>query len=230
MSLSKNLIKFNTQTAARDKIFRLAQYGSRLILWQLTHGSSEVKGEIISRLTKLEGALGLSRKLFRLGNCVDLAYKAIDALSISHPGIRALMVTSQTMKALWLFIDHFLWFGKIGAIKIDLVLWTRWSLRAWLVCLATASLADIIQILHTQNKLRQHRKENWQNTTVPSNLQIQIRTLRMNFWRDVCDLFLPLGGLGYTNPGLSALCGVISSLIGFQQEWERHIKPFQPKT
>ncbi|BFZ22479.1 hypothetical protein BsWGS_25518 [Bradybaena similaris] len=227
MSLSKDLIKFNSQTAARDKIFRLAQYGSRLLLWQLTHGSPDVPGEVITRLSKLEAALGLSRKLFRLGNCVDLAHKAVDAFSIQNAGIRALTVTSHAMKSLWLFIDHFLWFGKVGVIKMDVVLWTRWSLRAWLLCLVTASVADVILLLEVQARLG---REHTDPPGTVKQLMTQVRGFRLNFWRDFCDIFIPLGGLGYASPGLSALCGVVSSVIGFLQEWERHIKPFKANT
>ncbi|CAG5115715.1 unnamed protein product [Candidula unifasciata] len=227
MSLARDFIKFSSSTSARDKIFRLAQYGSRLLLWQLTHGSPDRHREVITRLSKLEAALSLSRKLFRLGNCVDLAHKAVDALSIEHPGIRALTVTSLTMKSLWLFIDHFLWFGKVGVMKIDLILWTRWSLRAWLVCLIAASMADVILLLDVEARL--HRESTGRAQRTPY-LKAQVRSVRLNFWRDVCDVFIPLAGLGYASPGCSALCGVVSSLIGFLQEWERLTRPCDPKT
>lgn len=57
--------------------------------------------------------------VFRLGNCIDLAHKAADAISISEVGMRLLTVTSHIMKALWLLIDHVLWFSKVGLINVS---------------------------------------------------------------------------------------------------------------
>ncbi|CAL1526067.1 unnamed protein product [Lymnaea stagnalis] len=229
MAISKDFMMFTSHTAARDKVFRFVQYGSRLILWQLTYGSPDVQGEVITRLRKLEGALGLSRKLFRLGNCVDLAHKAVEALATPNVDLRILTFVSQATKALWLLIDHMLWFGKVGIIKIDQMFWTSWSLRAWLVALATASIADMIKLQNVQNKLHLFRKQNGKQAKISEKLQIEMHSVRMNFWRDFCDLFIPLGGLSYVSPGFSALTGVISSVIGFQQEWEKHISPFKPQ-
>ncbi|KAH9490165.1 hypothetical protein Btru_051236 [Bulinus truncatus] len=230
MSLSKDLIVFNSHTAARDKIFRFVQYGSRLILWQLTYGSPDVQGKVVTRLRKLEAALGLSRKLFRLGNFLDLAYKAIDAFGTSDIIIlRVLSVISHASKALWLLIDHMLWFGKVGVIKMDQLFWTKWSLKAWLLALATASIVDMVKLQAVHNKLNHFRKQHGLQARPTVNLQIEMHAVKMNFWRDFCDLFIPLGGLSYVSPGFAALTGVVSSAIGFQQEWEKHIKPFQPQ-
>ncbi|GFO11427.1 peroxisomal membrane protein 11 homolog [Plakobranchus ocellatus] len=228
-SLSKDLVKFNSQTAARDKIFRTVQYGSRFILWQLTYGSKDVQGEVIIKLQKLEAALALSRKLFRLGNSMDLAHKAVDALSIPHTGMMLLAFTSHSMKALWLLLDHLLWIGKIGVVKVELPFWTRWSLRAWLVSMVTSAISGMIKIQAADNKLVRYRRENGQDAKIPESLQVEARNVRMNFWRDFCDLFIPMGGLGYASPGFAAFCGLVSSLIGFQLEWEKNIQPYKPK-
>ncbi|RUS90076.1 hypothetical protein EGW08_002189 [Elysia chlorotica] len=227
-SLSKDIVKFNSHTAARDKIFRAVQYGSRFILWQLTYGSKDVQGDVILKLQKLEAALGLSRKLFRLGNSIDLAHKAVDALSIPDTATMLLAFTSHSMKGIWLLMDHFLWFGKVGVLKLDLPFWTQWSLRAWLISMATATISGMLKIQRADNKLAKYQKENGQDAKIPGPLKAEMRLSRLNFWRDLCDLFIPMGGLGYASPGFTALCGFISSLIGFHQEWERHIKPYTP--
>ncbi|GFR81423.1 peroxisomal membrane protein 11 homolog [Elysia marginata] len=228
-SLSKDLVKFNSHTAARDKIFRAVQYGSRFILWKLTHGSKEGHADVIVKLQKLEAALGLSRKLFRMGNSMDLAHKAIDALSIPNTGMMLLVLTSHSMKALWLLLDHLLWFGKVGLIEVNLPSLTRLSLRMWLIGMAAASISGMLKIQAADNKLARFQKENGKNARVPSPLQAELRASRLNFWRDLCDMLIPMGGLGYASPGLAALCGFVSSLIGFHQEWEKHIKPPAPK-
>ncbi|KAK3769834.1 hypothetical protein RRG08_028501 [Elysia crispata] len=139
-----------------------------------------------------------------------------------------LAFTSHSMKAIWLLMDHFLWFGKVGILELDLPLWTRWSLRAWLISMTTATISGMLKIQRADNKLARYRKENGQDAEIPGSLKAELRSARVNFWRDLCDLFIPMGGLGYASPGFAAFCGFISSLIGFQQEWEKHIKPIQP--
>ncbi|CAL1525898.1 unnamed protein product, partial [Lymnaea stagnalis] len=167
--------------------------------------------------------------VFRLSNCVDLAHKTVEALTTPNVDLRILTFVSQATKALWLLIDRMLWFGKVGIIKIDQMFWTSWSLSAWLVALATASIADMIKLQNVQNKLHLFLKQNGKQAKISDKLQIEMHSVRMNFWPEFCDLFIPLGGLSYVSPGFSALTGVISSVIGFQQEWEKHISPFKPQ-
>lgn len=229
-SLSKDLVKFNSHTAARDKIFRAVQYGSRFLLWHLTYGSKDVQGDGIVKLQKLEAALGLSRKLFRIGNSIDLAHKAVDALSIPNTGMMLLALTSHSMKALWLVIDHMLWFGKVGLTEVNLPFWTRWSLRAWLVAMTAATISGMLKIQQADNKLARFQKENGKDAKVPGSLQAELHSARLNFWRDLCDMFIPMGGLGYASPGFAAFCGFLSSLIGFHQEWEKHITSSKSKS
>ena len=49
---------------------------------------------------------------------MDLAHKAVDALSIPDTGMMLLAFTSHSMKAIWLLMDHFLWFGKVGILEV----------------------------------------------------------------------------------------------------------------
>lgn len=229
MSFSKDFVKFNSQTSAKDKIIRLFQYGSKLLVWQMTHGSPEVKGEIIQKLKKLEAALSISRKLFRIGNSLDLANKALEAITIPQTALMLLTVISHSFKALWLLMDHLLWLAKIGLVKINMAYWTRNSLRAWLIALIAAVLADVIKFEKTRFTMEKYQKENGKHSTLPLSLQKEFRSIRISFWRDFCDLFIPLSGLNYMSPGFGAMCGTASSLIGILQEWEKHIRPWQGK-
>jgi hypothetical protein len=55
-------------------------------------------------------------------------------------------------------------------------------------------------------------------------VKLEMHSMRLTFWRDLCDVFIPLSGLGYVNSGLGAFCGLVSSLIGFHQEWEKNVR------
>ncbi|XP_076455647.1 peroxisomal membrane protein 11B-like [Babylonia areolata] len=225
--ITKAIVKFNSHSQARDKIYRTVQYGSRLVLWYLTRQTE--RGTVEEKLKKLEAALALSRKLFRMGNSLDLGHKALDALSMPDPVLRRLAVTAHTLKALWLLLDHAIWCGKIQIVKIDVARWSKWSAWAWLIGLAASTTFDVIKLHRLQLKLDSIALEmdSAGRSDLADQVKVEMHTMRLNFWRDFCDLFIPLSALQYANPGLGALCGLASSLIGFQLEWERHIQPYK---
>ncbi|XP_046573383.1 peroxisomal membrane protein 11A-like [Haliotis rubra] len=227
MSLSRNIIKFNTHTSARDKFYRTFQYGARLIAWYLDTGKDD---PLITRLRRVEAALSLSRKLFRLGNTVDLAYKTIDCFSIDDYRLMILSVTGTLFKSVWLFLDHCLWFSKIGVLQIDQPMWSKWALRVWLVALVASTAADIKKLKIIKAKLEKEirLKRRVEGEKISPEIQTELHNVQTNFYKDFCDMFIPLSGLNVFNPGVGALCGVISSLVGFQQEWEKHITPYTP--
>ena len=53
-----------------------------------------------------------------MGNSIDLTQKALAALSLQDEILRNLSVCANTMKALWLILDHVLWCGKINIVKV----------------------------------------------------------------------------------------------------------------
>ena len=53
-------IKFTSTQAGRDKIYRLVQYGSRLVAYHLM--PAQVAPELAVRISKLAVAVGLARK------------------------------------------------------------------------------------------------------------------------------------------------------------------------
>lgn len=59
-------------------------------------------------------------KVFRMGNFIDLLHKTVNALSVKGTALRLLSVIAQSMKAVWLFLDHIIWFGKVGLVKVSL--------------------------------------------------------------------------------------------------------------
>lgn len=230
MSFPKAIVKFNSHTQARDKIYRTVQYGSRFALWYLSQQTGHSRLE--EKLQKLEAALALSRKLFRMGNCLELSQKALEALSTPHHLMRLLGVSAQGFKAIWLILDHIIWFGKVDIIQINHATWNKWSSWSWLIALASATILDLIKLTRLQAKVEAEmlqQKSAGSHPEVLSQFKIEKHNMQLTFWRDFCDLFIPLSSLHYANSGLGAFCGLLSSLIGFQQEWEKHVHPFKPK-
>ncbi|KAK7480976.1 hypothetical protein BaRGS_00027791 [Batillaria attramentaria] len=229
-SLPRAIVKFQSNTKARDKIFRIVQYGSRFIVWYLTRQSAGGH-TLTKKLQKLEAALGLSRKLFRMGNSLELAQKVLDALTLRDPVLRQLAATAESFKTIWLLLDHALWFGKVELIKINLPAVSRWAAWSWLIGLAASVSYNILKLSHQQTQLDtvKLQMETLGRYDLADSLKTEMHIHRLSFWRDFCDLFIPLSSLQYVNPGLGAFCGLLSSVIGFQLEWEKHIKPFKPR-
>lgn len=53
-----------------------------------------------------------------MGNSLELGQKALEALKEPETFLRVLSVSAQAFKAMWLLLDHAIWFGKIDFIKV----------------------------------------------------------------------------------------------------------------
>lgn len=116
--------------------------------------------------------------------------------------------------------------------QINHATWNKWSSWSWLIALASATILDLIKLTRLQAKVEAEmlqQKSAGSHPEVLSQFKIEKHNMQLTFWRDFCDLFIPLSSLHYANSGLGAFCGLLSSLIGFQQEWEKHVHPFKPK-
>ena len=55
-----------------------------------------------------------------MGNSLDLAMKALDALKSPHDIVTLILTfTSHAAKAAWLVMDHVLWLAKVGLVKVS---------------------------------------------------------------------------------------------------------------
>lgn len=114
--------------------------------------------------------------------------------------------------------------------QIDTVTWNKWASRSWLIALVAATILDIIKLqrfLVLMDRAKQPYKKLGLEDDIVA-MKTELHTLQMNFLRDFCDMFIPLSALQYVSPGLGAVCGFLSSIVGFQLEWEKHIQPYKP--
>lgn len=56
--------------------------------------------------------------VFRMARTLDFIQKALDALGKKDETEKALEVLGYLFKAIWLFSDHLIWFGKIKLIQV----------------------------------------------------------------------------------------------------------------
>ncbi|ESP01627.1 hypothetical protein LOTGIDRAFT_139407 [Lottia gigantea] len=230
-SLSRDIARYNSFTQSKDKLFRIFQYGSRLVLWYFSKVGAT--GRLAYKVKKLEEAVSLSRKLFRMGNSFDLMIKVKDSFKGPDAYQALLGVITHSFKALWLVMDHVIWLGKVETVQIQMKTWSQWASRAWLVSLVTATVIDVHKLNDIKAQIIKAKTPHGQSDHHHRNnvqlLKRDFHGAQLTFLKDFCDIFIPLSSLNYVSPGLAALCGVTSSAIGFKLEWEKHGHPYKIK-
>lgn len=203
------IIKLNEQTAGRDKLIRLLQYGSR-VYWYYAQNMLRTRysAEI---LRSLEFTFSSSRKLLRLGRCLDSLYSALKMIKYPDPIVRLTLTTAKITNALYLLADHFIWVGRVGILKVDLEKWSKIANKYWLITIIISFTRDIYEMI----KILKHEK----NVVNRHQILFCLRNHKevvMDIIKNGCDLFIPLTALGFTKftPGTIGLLGIISSLVG----------------
>ncbi|XP_011630514.1 peroxisomal membrane protein 11B [Pogonomyrmex barbatus] len=203
------IVKLNEQTAGRDKIIRLLQYGSRAYWYyaQNVH-STRYSAEI---LRSLEFTFSSFRKLLRFGRCLDSFYFALKMMKYPDPMVRITLIMAKMTNALYLLADHFIWIGRVGIVRINLEKWNRVANKYWLLTIVMSLIRDIYEII----KILEHKKNIFKQHHILSCLKNH-KEVMMDTIKNGCDLFIPLTALGITKctPGTIGLLGIISSFIG----------------
>lgn len=110
-----SVYKFNSQLEARDKVFRLIQYGTRL-LWSLRQGTT---GGQVDELKKIESAISFSRQMLRFGKFLESLNAALRSVHLQDAFLRTTLSLAQIADGLYLLCDHFVWLSKLGVIKVN---------------------------------------------------------------------------------------------------------------
>ncbi|XP_072750526.1 peroxisomal membrane protein 11B [Anoplolepis gracilipes] len=203
------IVRLNEQTAGRDKIIRLLQYGSRAYWYYAQNAqSTKLSAEI---LRSLEFTFSSFRKLLRLGRCLDSLYSALKMMKYPDPTVKITLIMGKIANALYLLADHFIWVGRVGILKIDLEKWNRVANKYWLITIIMSLIRDIYEIV----KILKHEKNLFKQYQILPCLKDH-REVAMDTVKNGCDLFIPLTALGIAKctPGTIGLLGIISSFIG----------------
>ncbi|XP_046492213.1 peroxisomal membrane protein 11B [Neodiprion pinetum] len=216
------IVKLNNQTAGRDKIIRLLQYGSRASWYFVQHG--ERTRQRIDILKSLEYTFSSFRKLLRLGRCLDLLYSALSSMRYPDLVVRITMTLSKISNALFLLADHIIWVGRAGICQVNVEKWNQVSNKYWLMAIVMNLVRDVYEI----SKIMEQETAGLKSRAVRTckfDLPVQFRALCcvknhtdvfVDTIKNSCDIFIPLTSLGYTrfNPGVVGLLGLISSAAG----------------
>ncbi|XP_043935957.1 peroxisomal membrane protein 11B [Protopterus annectens] len=231
-------VRFSSQSQAKERIFRAAQYACTLIAYTLQkHGASS---DAVAAIKKLESHMSLGRKLFRLGNSADALEAAKRAIHLSDVVLRFCITVSHLNRAMYFACDNILWTGKVGLLsKLDQDKWSQRSFRYYLFALIMNLSRDVYEINLLMEREYQNRRqkgsmvlENGEihdgnrskeliNLRIKNQLRLLCLVLRNNppllldALKNVCDIFIPLDKLGLykTNSGFVGFCGLASSIL-----------------
>ncbi|XP_022110677.1 peroxisomal membrane protein 11A-like [Acanthaster planci] len=220
-TLLRNFIKFTSYTEGRDKLYRVTQYASRFLLWYYTNYGGPKN--TVQTVQNLESAVTTSRKLFRMFRSAEFAQKAMDMLALTDDVQRLLTVIGYSGKALWLLVDHLIWFGKTDIYSVDTKKWSQRSAWCWLIALVSLTLNDLRKIQLLARRAADMQRAGTIKSMQGAELQRDIQKAHLQLIIDASDLLIPLSVLGYVSKGWGALGGVVSSVVAIHVVWNKNV-------
>lgn len=230
--LISSSLKVGSTTVGRDKLYRTIQYFSRFLVWYFQKYGYDK--QTILRYDNLKSALGLSRKLMRLGKPLEHLQAALKATKeLSDPILGICGIGRQISYAIYLFNDMLIWAAKIKFITIDksdLALVNKRAAQFWMAGISLNLISGIYKHHQVQCKLARAKKANKQNVdgqpekeekrSQIQSIQTQVLAVRLQLLQDFCDILSPSSTLGYhsLNDGVIGGAGVISSLLGLRSQ------------
>lgn len=169
-----------------------------------------------------------SSTVLRFGRCIDFVHAAQKTIHLHNLTLRFTITISKLAQALYLYADHIIWLSRSGINKsIDAKKWNDRANKFWLLSIVMNLCRDFYEIskLINTSSLNGHSiKRTISNLNTQKNFdfmhhfyswQYAHRSVLLDTTKNICDFFIPLTALGYTNlkPRTVGILGVISSLI-----------------
>jgi len=228
MELVAHIVKFNSQTAGRDKLCRAVQYSSKLIYSHLQKAG--LSHTLVEKLKILESQLSSTRKVLRIGKSVDMVQGAWRSSSLPNTILRHTLTLSKLNQACYLLLDHLVWLGKIGLVKADVKKWGLLQAKFWLVTLMLNLFRDLYDISNLICRAMLQQKKVHIEINHNEAVRCDVRKskvaaftrcvrenapLTLDIAKNLLDLVLPLSILEYiqTTPATQGLAGTLSSLL-----------------
>ncbi|XP_070777828.1 peroxisomal membrane protein 11B [Enoplosus armatus] len=138
-------VRFNSQSQAKERVIRAAQYACTLLGYTLQKGGAAA--ELHKTVRQLEAHMSLTRKLLRLGNSVEALEAAKRAIHLSDSVLRLCLTISHLNRAMYFACDNVLWAGKTGLISnLDQHKWSERSFRYYLFALILNLTRDVYEL------------------------------------------------------------------------------------
>ncbi|KAK7898269.1 hypothetical protein WMY93_019122 [Mugilogobius chulae] len=221
-------VRFNTQSQAKERVFRAAQYACTLLGYTALKAGS--RDQLRLTISQLEGHMSLTRKLLRLGNSAEALEAAKRSIHLKDSVLRLCLTLSHLNRAMYFACDNLLWASKTGLLpSLDQHKWSQRSFRYYLFALILNLVRDLYELrllMETEARCRATKagasdQELQSNPGLPSQLQVMLGVLHHNppllldLVKNCCDVFIPLDRLGFysTGPGVVGACGLTSSVL-----------------
>ncbi|KAF9270341.1 peroxisomal biogenesis factor [Marasmius fiardii PR-910] len=228
-SISKSL-KYGSTTVGRDKAYRALQYFARFYAWYLL---SRGEKDLSVRWNALKSHLAIARKLMRLGKPMEHLQAAIRAcLSTGNPVEQIATIGRQLGYFGYLALDAVVWANTIKFVTLKPETATKVvtiSNRFWVAGI----LFSIANGVAKNSRLAQETKrlhsgaandlsEKAGRETRLSAVSATRNQTRHQLLIDMLDLWIPATNIGLTNlnDGVLGIFGLITSLLGAQQQWD----------
>ncbi|KAG5264488.1 hypothetical protein AALO_G00254310 [Alosa alosa] len=138
-------VRFNSQSQAKERLCRAAQYACTLLGYTLQRGG--VGTDLLMTVKQLESHMSLTRKLMRLGNSAEALEAAKRAVHLSDSILRLCITVAHLNRAMYFACDNVLWAGKTGLLpKLDQNKWSQRSYRYYLFALILNLTRDAYEI------------------------------------------------------------------------------------
>lgn len=220
-------VRFNSQSQAKERVFRAAQYACTLLGYSLHRAGSAEKLRLT--VSQLEAHMSLTRKLLRLGNSLEALEAAKRSIHLKDSVLRLCLTLAHLNRALYFACDNLLWAGKTGLLpQLEQSKWSNRSFRYYLFALILNLLRDVYELrllMECESRGRGAKADDPSGDDGggggASQLQLVLSVLQQNppllldLLKNTCDLFVPLDRLGLysTGPGWVGACGLTSSLL-----------------
>ncbi|KAI8848330.1 peroxisomal biogenesis factor 11 [Chytridium lagenaria] len=228
--MSDHLVKFLSTTVGRDRINRFVQYFSRYLAWQLQNGTNK---DLIEKLVKLQGAIGLTRKVMRTGRQVEFYRTIVKSTGVKDKIVRYTTVSKNIFLSLWLALDTLQWLHNTGINKLDSIKDIgRRAFKFWLAALVVSFVGDLHKLRVNSMRLGIERKAIKFAATKREKDESAEKTIKilkaertkilLATIQDGIDILIPASGLEYVKveTGLVGLAGAITSIIGGYTHWK----------
>ncbi|XP_068189855.1 peroxisomal membrane protein 11B [Antennarius striatus] len=160
-------VRFNSQSQAKERVFRAAQYACTLLGYALQRGGAAA--DVRQTVHQLEAHMSLTRKLLRLGNSVEAVEAAKRAVHLSDTVLRLCLTIGHINRAMYFACDNVLWAGKAGVIsRLDQHKWSQRSFRYYLFALILNLTRDVYELHILFEREHRHRATKSTNQSPPA--------------------------------------------------------------
>jgi len=203
------VVKFTSQTVARDKLTRAVQYGSKLVWYACSQ--SKVDPELAGRIKRLEITCSTSRKTFRLGKSIDMILGAYKGSKIQDPLIRLCIVIARISRAVYYLYDILNWCCRVTLINGSAKEYAIKAAPFWFIAVFFCLIRDLYEIANYILRAQAKKNDPSIQDCIAQRPDIVVDTLK-----NMCDLLIPLKIWGKLsiNEGKIGMLGLISSICG----------------